>query len=139
MAGKTATGHNSTLCVHLSDQEFKAVMKKKAAGSREEDAYCTEIEDCSTQDELEDLPSEDSDAEHGFMVDVTVDEEIKASIDEGLPVDDVHQVIDLHALTTNHRQTLCCICQVALGQDKTCASCLQDIGSTGTFVTHRSV
>ena len=71
------------------------------------------------------------------MIDTTLDQEIQNCINKGIPVEEDHQYIDLHALTSSIRHSLHFIGQAKLGQDKTSANCLQDIGSTGTFVSHR--
>ena len=72
-----------------------------------------------------------------YMIDVPIGQEIESCLGKGKANEGAHWVVDLHTVSTNNRQPLRCIGQVALGDEKTPASCLQDIGSTGTFITHR--
>ena len=47
------------------------------------------------------------------------------------------EVTNPHTIFASNNQHLKCIGQVALGHEKIYANCLQDIGSTGTFITHK--
>ena len=72
-----------------------------------------------------------------YMIDVPIGQEIEFCLGKGIANKEAHRVVDLHTVSTNKIQSLQCIGQVALGDEKAPASCLQDIGSTGTFITHK--
>ena len=145
LAGKPSTAHNSALCAYLNDQEFEAVIKNKIVThmvdserkSQNEEVFQTQADDRLGDNSDTTFMDDETTTHAAYMIDVPIDQEIESCLEKGIVNEEAHQVADLHTVSTNNRQPLLCIGQVALGDEKTPASCLQDIGSTGTFITHR--
>ena len=129
------------MCTFLTEAELAAVKKKIDAEKKVESAYLTTNEaDSDDEDELDEhnfmLESEGSMFEEIFMLETTIEEEIKKCLDEGMHEDTVPKDVSAFAVTKDKRKTLRSIGQAALGEERAEVNCFQDGGSTETLYTH---
>ena len=91
-AGKSSCNHNSTMCTFLTEAEFAAVQMKIDAGKKKEFAYLATIGDEVDSDDEEGIDKHNfmlessgtSLFEEIFMLETTIEEEIKKCLDKGM-------------------------------------------------------
>ena len=141
MYASKPANHNSALCAFLTDCQFEAIINNKdkleILCNRGKQTKSTKSKEIDPQVIYQEIGFEEKSKETEPQViyqEIEFEEIVYQEIE--FKEEEERQIVNLHSIMTSARQPLRCIGQVNLGEDKLPVSCLQDIGSTGTFVTH---